>query len=110
MQTVAPARCSARSSSITASPLVESRFPVGSFCRREVGDRLVLQQVAAIARRIEQAEDGEERRFAASRRTIDRDVLALADLEVYVRERMRLDFVGEKDLADALELNERRTI
>src|SRR3989442_4282166 len=81
-----------------------------SLRRRQVSHRLVLEQVAAVAGRIEQAEDGEERRLAAARRAVDRDVLALADLEVYVRERVRLDLVGEEDLADTLQLNERRTV
>src|SRR5439155_24994757 len=78
--------------------------------RCQVGHRLVLEQVAPVARRVEQAEDGEERRLAAPRRAVDRDVLALADLEVHVRERVRLDLVGEEDLADTRELNEWRTI
>src|SRR5437899_5376462 len=82
----------------------------GSLGRRQVGHRLVLEQVAPVARRIEQTEDGEERRLAASRRAVDRDVLALADLEVHVRERVRFDLVGEEDLADTLQLNERRTV
>ena len=34
MQIVAPARCRSRSSSITASPFFESRFPVGSSASR----------------------------------------------------------------------------
>src|SRR5229473_8142136 len=82
----------------------------GSLRRREIRHGLVLEQVAPVARRIEQAEDGEERRLAASRRAVDRDVLALADLEVHVGERVRLDLVGEEDLADTLQLNERRTV
>src|SRR2546423_7821097 len=37
MQMVAPPRCSSLSSSITASPFVESRFPVGSSASRMLG-------------------------------------------------------------------------
>src|SRR5436190_1136060 len=81
-----------------------------SLRRRQVSHRLVLEQVAPVARRIEQTEDGEQRRLAAPRRAVDRDVLTLADLEVHVRERVRLDLVGEEDLADTLQLNERRTV
>src|SRR5207247_10187186 len=36
-----------------------------------------------------------------------RDVVALFDLEMHVRERMGLDLVGVEDLLDALEPNER---
>src|SRR6266545_4653962 len=42
MHTVAPPRCSSRSSSITASPLVESRLPVGSSAKRVAGDPAIL--------------------------------------------------------------------
>src|SRR6266576_1503928 len=90
----------------TDPPVADS----GALGRRQVGHRLVLEQVAPVARRIEQTEDGEERRLAAPGGTIDRDVLAFADLEVHVRQRVRLDLVGEEDLADTLQLNERRTI
>src|SRR6266513_347061 len=82
----------------------------GSLGRRQVSHRLVLEQVAPVARRIEQTENREERRLAASRRAVDRDVLALTDLEVHVRQRVGLDLVGEEDLSDAVELHVRRTI
>src|SRR5216117_3815727 len=82
----------------------------GSLGRRQVGHRLVLEQVAPVAGRIEQAEDREERRLAAARRAVDRDVFAFANHEMDVGERMRLDFVGEEDLEDPLQLNERRTV
>ena len=56
-----------------------------------------------LGRRVEQAQDREQRRLAAARGPGDRDVLALADLEVDVGERVRLDLVGVEDLAQPLE-------
>src|SRR5216110_4027508 len=41
-----PARCSARSSSMTASPLVESRLPVGSSARRIAGSPTTARATA----------------------------------------------------------------
>ena len=74
---------------------------------RQVGDRLAVQDVLALGRRVEQAEDRQQRRLAAARRPGDRDVLAALDLEVDPGERVRLDFVGEEDLRDAVEVDQR---
>src|ERR1051325_163865 len=87
----------------------EGDLPVadaGAVGRGEVRDRLVVEQVAAVGGRVEQAEDREQRRLAASRRPGDGDVFALLDAEMHVRQRVRFDFVGIEDLFDALELNE----
>src|SRR5690606_34321607 len=59
----------------------------------ELLDRRAVQPVAAPARRIEQPEDRQERRLPASRRTLDRYVVAFLDVEVHARERVRLDLV-----------------
>src|SRR5215469_13543518 len=64
---------------------------------REIGDRLVVQEVRAIGRGIEQAHDGKKRRFAAAGRARDRYVLSATDLQMNFRESMRFDFVGKKD-------------
>src|SRR5918995_7501890 len=44
---------------------------------RQVRHLLAVQQVGALGRRVEQAEDGQERRLAAARRTGNRDVFTL---------------------------------
>src|SRR5436309_4676561 len=74
---------------------------------REIRDGSVFEQVGPLGRRVEQAEQGQQRRLPAPRRPRDRDVVALLDLEMHVRERMGLHLVGVEDLLDALELNER---
>ena len=51
----------------------------------QLGDRPAVQQVLPFGRRVEQAENRQQRRLAAARRPGDRDVLALADLEVDAR-------------------------
>src|SRR5262245_27695749 len=72
----------------------------------EIGDGLAVEQVAAVGRRVEQPEDREQRRLAASRRPGNGDVLALLDAEMDVRQVVRLDLVGIEDFLDALELNQ----
>ena len=67
---------------------------------------LAVEPVAALGRRVEQAQDRQQRGFAAARRPGDGDVLALADLEVDAGEGVGLDFVGVEDLGDAFELDE----
>src|SRR6185503_751503 len=78
--------------------------------RRELGDRPVVQKILSFGRRIEQAEDRQQRRLAAARRTGDGDVFAFVDLEVDPREGMRLDFVGEEDLRHTIELDQRLSV
>ena len=72
--------------------------------------RLPVEPVSALARRVQQPEQREQRRLAATRRPGDRHVLPVRDLEVHARERVRLDLVGEKDLRDAVELDDRMTV
>src|SRR5919197_1892035 len=50
--------------------------------RRQFRDGPVVQEVLAFGRRVEKAEDRQERRLAAARWSGDRHVLALVDLEV----------------------------
>jgi hypothetical protein len=88
----------------------EADLPVANaraISRRELADRLATQDVAAVARRIEQAEDREQRRLAAAGRARDRDVLAGANFEMNVREGVRLDLIGVKDLLDPFHLDQR---
>ena len=75
--------------------------------RRQIGHRPVVQQVLPCGRRVEQAENGEQRRLAAARRPGNRHVLAFADLEVDARQRVRLDFVGEEHFLDRIECDQR---
>ena len=64
----------------------------------EILDRLAVQQVTATAGRVEQSDDGQQRRFAAARRAGNGDVFALRDVQVNARKRVRLDFIGVEDL------------
>ena len=74
---------------------------------RQRGHRLAREHVAALARRIEQAEDGQQRGLAAARRAAHRHVFPGADLEVDAREGVGLDLLGVKDPGDALEPDQR---
>ena len=71
-----------------------SRLRTRALGQRQIRDRSVVEHVAAFRRRVEEAEDRQERRLAAARRARNRDVLAAMDLEVDPRQGMRLDFVG----------------
>src|SRR5690606_11270166 len=75
--------------------------------RVELLDRRAVHPIPAAARRIEQTEDREQRRFAATRRALDGHVLALADIEVNARKGVSLDLVGIEDLRHVLELDQR---
>src|SRR5207249_1136060 len=76
----------------------------------QVRDRPILEQVGAFGGRVEQPQQRQQCRLAAPRRPGDRDVLALLDLEMDIRERVGLHLVGVEDLLDALKLNQRRTV
>src|SRR2546422_4021960 len=88
-------------------PPIPYSGPLGS---GEVRNRSVFEQVGPLRRRVEQAEQRQQRRLAAPRGPRDRDVVALLDLEMHVRERVGLHFVGVEDFLHALELNQRRTV
>src|SRR4030095_13820840 len=72
--------------------------------------RLAVQRVLALGRRVEQAQQRQTRRRAPARGARDRDVLAVLDLQVHAREGMGLDLVGEEDLCDPVELDDRMTV
>ena len=80
---------------------------VGALGRRQVLHRLSVEEEGARSRRVEEAEDGEERRLPRSGGADDGEPLALLHLEVDVGERMRLHLVGEEHLLDALHLEQR---
>src|SRR5262245_42212733 len=75
--------------------------------RRECGDFVTVECVLALGRRVEEAEDREERRLAAAGRAGDGEELAARDVEVDAVERMRLEVVRVEDLGDAREADHR---
>ena len=79
----------------------------GTLGEVEVLHRLAVQRVAAASRRVEQADDREQRRLAAARRPRHGHVLALGNRKVNARERVRFNFVGVENLRHFLNLNQR---
>src|SRR4029079_998955 len=77
-----------------------------AFRRRELRHLAAIQGVGPLRRRIQQAEDREQRRLAAARRSRDRHVLAAPDHHVDARQRVSLDFVGQKYFRDSLQLDQ----
>jgi len=75
--------------------------------QREALDGAAVEDVAAVGRRVEQPEDGEQRGLAAAGRAGDGHVFALADVHVDAGEGVGLDFVGQEDLRHAFEFDER---
>ena len=78
----------------------------GPLRHRQLGHFLAVQPVLAVGRRVEQAEDRQQRGLAAARRPGDGDVLALLDLHVDAREGVGLHLVGQEHLLDPVEPNE----
>jgi hypothetical protein len=74
---------------------------------REVGHLMPVQHVGAFGRRVEQAQDGQERRLAAARGASNGDVLALLDLQVDAGQSVCLDLVRVEDLLDPIQADER---
>ncbi len=83
---------------------VADACPVGE---RQAFHLLTVEQIAAFGGRIEQAEDREQRRFAAARGAGDGDVFARLDFQINAGQRVGFDLVGEEDFFDAVEVNER---
>src|SRR5712691_4018078 len=77
----------------------------GALGRLQDVHRLLVQRVNALRQRIEQAEDGQQCRFSAARRTGDGDELAFADVEVDAGKRVGLDIVGDEYFGYALEMD-----
>src|SRR5690606_18772799 len=75
--------------------------------RRERRHLLARQVVLAIARRVQEAEYGEECGLAAAGRPRDGHVLALVHVHVDVRQGVGLHLVGEEDLSYPVELDQR---
>jgi hypothetical protein len=64
---------------------------------------LARDGVGPTGRRVEQAEDGQQRGLAAARGSRDGHVFALGDVEMDPRQGVGLDFVRVEDLGQALE-------
>ena len=77
-----------------------SRFRIRARCEQvEVVDRRIVQDIGSARRRIEKAEDRQERRFAAAGRTGDGHILALLEIEMDARESVCLHLVGVEDFS-----------
>src|SRR5271163_2259442 len=61
----------------------------------------------AFGRRIEQAQNREQRRFAAAGRTRNRQELAVLDLQMHAAQCMGFDLVGVEYFGDVLQANQR---
>src|SRR3984885_12395967 len=66
--------------------------------------RLAVQLVAPVGRRIEQSDDREQRRLAATRRSGHGNVIATQDRQVHAGERVRLDLIRVEDLGQRFDL------
>ncbi len=73
----------------------------------QLGDGLAVQLVIAFRRRIEQAENRQQRRLAAAGGASNRDIRSFLDLEMNLLERVRFHFIREEDFLHALHFDER---
>jgi hypothetical protein len=78
----------------------------GALVAGEVADVVAVEPVLAAGRRVEEAEDREERRLAAARGAGDADVLAVRDFEVELMEGSRLDLLGHEALFEGVQFDE----
>jgi len=75
----------------------------GALAEIKILNVLARNGVGAPRRRVEQAEDGQQRGLAAAGRSRDGHVFALADVEMDAGQGVGLDFVRVEDLGQALE-------
>ena len=88
----------------------EADLPVAdarAIADREIRHRLAVQRVVPVRWRIQQAENREQRRFAAARWPGDRDVLSLLDFEMNLGKRVRFHLIGVEHFLHAFQLDER---
>src|SRR5439155_27341997 len=76
--------------------------------KRKVRDFAAFKRVTAVRWRVEQTEDRQQGRFAAARRARDRNVFAVADVQMDSGKRVGLDFVSQKHFGNGVELDQRR--
>jgi hypothetical protein len=75
---------------------------------RELRDLPAVQPIRSGRRRVEQAENRQQRRLAAAGRPLDRNVFAARDLQGDVGQRVGVDFVRRKHLGDSPQLDDRQ--
>src|SRR5674476_323834 len=73
----------------------------------QAGNRLPVQIVSAVRRRIQQPEDGEQSRLSAAGRTRDRKVLPFLHVKVNALQGVSFHFVGHEDLTHGVQANQR---
>src|SRR2546428_11356856 len=66
---------------------------------------VIIENVLAIGRRIEQTQNRQQRRFAATRGAGNREIFALLDIEMDAGKLVRFDFVCIEDFLDIREMN-----
>src|ERR1051325_4820698 len=74
--------------------------------QRKILDRVLVENVLAVSRRIEQPENREQGRLAAARRSGNGDVFTLFDVEVNTGECVGFNLVCIKDFLDIREVNQ----
>ena len=74
---------------------------------RKIRHLVPFERVTSVRWRVEQAEDRQQRRFAAARRSGDRNVFAVANIEMNAGKRVGLHLVGQKHFRDGVELDQR---
>src|SRR6185436_19432405 len=70
----------------------ESNFAVANACafgKGQISNRFTGERILTVGRRIEQSQNGKQRRFATARRPGNRNKLAALDVQVNARKRMR---------------------
>src|SRR5262249_9844326 len=87
----------------------EPHLPVsdpGSLSKIELGDRLSIENIRALGWRIQEAEDGQECRFAAAGWAGDAHEFPTPHSQANFLQRVCFDFIGQEDLFDSIQLNE----
>src|ERR1043166_9573457 len=72
----------------------------GPVSERKIRNLIALERVTSVRRRVEQTENGQERRFPAAGWSGDGNIFAVADIEMNPGKRVRLNLVGEKHFRD----------
>ena len=68
---------------------------------------LFIQRVQSVARRIQQSENRQQRRFPAARGPRNRHIFAPLNIQMDARQRMRLYLIRYENLGDSVELDQR---
>src|SRR6185503_13649260 len=73
----------------------------------EVLGGLSIQQILSASGRVEQPNNREQRRLAATRGSRHRDILSFINGQVNARQRVRLNLVGVENLGEVFNLDKR---